>query len=352
MKIINTNKLLEDINNVGAIDDETISQAPISFVSAVKDARKQEKEIEAKLDKHIKETTKDLDDTEKDRIDGNKIDRPEGSKKLHLEESLFTEDKDSYSVKDYLESVIMGEGWVGLEKIEFDIQEASYPFKVEDVVKQALKDGWKLEDKGEGYSIVFKNSLTESYIDDGDLNHLFFKILNRSKQYEFDGSDLILTDYNLGDRVGIHLDQLQDYDLDYNIFFDPDEDDGEEYEESLNEAYEGKEYLIDKVVESQKEILENHIIPKIEGKWTSIKQFGPIKKEDLLYKFDSFHTTPSGNVYAIFNVSSHYIKENGEEDSLDFEEKISIDDFIKGKLPQSKLFMKDKDLNEAWRDHS
>lgn len=159
MKIINTNKLIEAVEDV-ALEPKAHIEVPLAQGAAMKSSEMMKKHFEKVLDDKQKEA-KGLDNTEKDRTEPKKIERSEGSKKLHLEESLF-----------------------------------------------------------------------ESYLDDGDLNHLFFKIINRSHSYELDtDGDLIVTDYNLGDTVGIHLDMLQDYDLDPNIFFSPEDDEEEDDDE-------------------------------------------------------------------------------------------------------------------------
>ena len=168
---------MEAIDNVGEFEDKIHPEVPASFADAVKNAREQEKKAE-EVFKDKENEIKDLDNTENQRLKGHSIKRRDGSKKLHLEESLF-----------------------------------------------------------------------ESYLNDGNLNHLFFKILHRSHRYTLDlNGDLIITDYNNGDTVGIHLDMLQDYDLDYDIFFDPNED--EEFED-IDEAWrrepkEGDTYLVSK----------------------------------------------------------------------------------------------------------
>ena len=55
MKIINTDRLLESINNVGEFEEKIHPEVPASFADAVKDAREMEKKAEKVFDDKEKE---------------------------------------------------------------------------------------------------------------------------------------------------------------------------------------------------------------------------------------------------------------------------------------------------------
>lgn len=105
MKIINTNKLLESINNVGEFEDKIHPEVPASFADAVKDAREMEKKAEKIFDDKEKEAKDSgLGNTEKDR-EGYKIKYNPGAKKMHLEESLFEDIIESSEKKTDLDDL-------------------------------------------------------------------------------------------------------------------------------------------------------------------------------------------------------------------------------------------------------
>lgn len=62
------------------------------------------------------------------------------------------------AIKEYLQDVKFGYGYVTLEKIEFDCQEDGQLIlagaTLNDIVKYALNNGWKLYE-GDGWSITF-----------------------------------------------------------------------------------------------------------------------------------------------------------------------------------------------------
>ena len=95
MKVIKTNKLIEAINNVGEFETNIRPEVPASFANEVKVARDQEKKAEKVFADKEKEV-KDLDNSEYKRLNGHKIKRSLGSYKLHLEESLLSEE---FSIK-------------------------------------------------------------------------------------------------------------------------------------------------------------------------------------------------------------------------------------------------------------
>lgn len=177
MKIINTDKLFEEINNVGKIKGDIQPTMSYAAADAIKGARENEVKAKEVLEKKAEEV-KGLDNTEELRLNGKKIERSEGSKKMHLEESLFT-------------------------AIELN----------EDYDKRSIDD----------------------------LRRSFFRNLVSSHEYEIDtNGDLELTNYNTGDSVGFHLSELENIlsDEDYeDLLFDPkyDGEDEDELDESLTE---------------------------------------------------------------------------------------------------------------------
>lgn len=152
MKIIKTNKLFEEINNVG----EFTSVAPVSFSDEVKAAKEQEKKAEEIMDEKEKEV-KDLDNTEKQRENGSKIKRPEGSKKIHLEESLFEalEEEDRWGFESAIYravlNIVIKYKRKGHEITLADVQDAlemtGLRFKDEDELEEGYKDNpneWRI----------------------------------------------------------------------------------------------------------------------------------------------------------------------------------------------------------------
>ena len=152
-------KLIEDINNVGEFEEKGRGVAPISFSDAVNRSKKKTKEIEDSLDKHEKEVLKDtdrMDSTDDSRFNHKVQKRPE-YKKMHLSESLF-EEYATNPIDEYLDSVRMGEGWVTLEKVEFDIEmdETLKGVDVDDIIDRACETGWKVKKLPDGFALVQK----------------------------------------------------------------------------------------------------------------------------------------------------------------------------------------------------
>lgn len=106
MKIINTDRLLESINNVGEFEEKIHPEVPASFADAVKDAREMEKKAEKVFDDKEKEAKDSgLGNTEENRVDGYKIKYNPGAKKMHLEESLFEDIVESGGKKTDLDEL-------------------------------------------------------------------------------------------------------------------------------------------------------------------------------------------------------------------------------------------------------
>lgn len=98
--------------------------------------------------------------------------------KITLDESLFEEDESNesiktrrgikridnlkeseneYTVEEYLNDVrYFGDGYITVDKIEFDIDQGGYKFKLSDVLNTATKAGWKfVDDPDDGLMIYF-----------------------------------------------------------------------------------------------------------------------------------------------------------------------------------------------------
>lgn len=87
MKIINTNKLIEAVEEI-ELEPRAHVEVPIAQGAAMKSSEMFKKHFDEVIADKEKEA-KDLNNSEKDRVEPKKIERSEGSKKLHLEESLF-----------------------------------------------------------------------------------------------------------------------------------------------------------------------------------------------------------------------------------------------------------------------
>ena len=71
-------------------------------------------------------------------------------------------ESENLELQDYIRDIIYGEGFVTLEKIDFDIYHAPYNFTVDDVVREARRYGFKLGYvKDEGYSLIYSNNVNK-----------------------------------------------------------------------------------------------------------------------------------------------------------------------------------------------
>ena len=169
MKLSRKDALIEKINSIGEFDEKDRGVAPVSYSDAVKRLKKREKDIEDACAKHREETLKDTEEmgsTEDARLNQKVVKTPE-LKKMHLSESLFEEWEDEEEeeveeetcecekieeavhnpIDEYLEGVMMGEGYVSFDKIEQDLEfdETLKGAEFDDIIDRALETGWKIK---------------------------------------------------------------------------------------------------------------------------------------------------------------------------------------------------------------
>lgn len=103
---LKTNKLIEEINNIGNFEDKDRGTAPVSYSDAVRRLRKKQADTEKACEEHKKEALKDtneLDSTDDSRFN-HKVPKTPDLKKMHLSESLFDdweEEEDEYDEPTY-----------------------------------------------------------------------------------------------------------------------------------------------------------------------------------------------------------------------------------------------------------
>lgn len=88
---LKTNKLIEEINNIGNFEEKDRGTAPVSYSDAVRRLRKKQADTEKACEEHKKEALKDtneLDSTDDSRFN-HKVPKTPDLKKMHLSESLF-----------------------------------------------------------------------------------------------------------------------------------------------------------------------------------------------------------------------------------------------------------------------
>lgn len=71
------------------------------------------------------------------------------------------ESEEEYTVKEYLDDVrYFGDGYITVDKIEFDIDQGGYKFKTSDVLNAATKAGWQfIDDPDDGLLISFNKHI-------------------------------------------------------------------------------------------------------------------------------------------------------------------------------------------------
>ena len=78
-------------------------------------------------------------------------------------------ESENLELQNYIRDIMYGDGFVTLEKIDFDIYHAPYNFTVDDVVREARHYGFELRYiKDEGYALVNKDTYNESLNDVND----------------------------------------------------------------------------------------------------------------------------------------------------------------------------------------